>query len=190
MLRDPAQEFILLLDEKGAFELVPYERVATVAGGSREVIAYLFERKGALYAVYNHISADKRLELPLDPDGLSVLENLGDARAAAAGERGDTAVVPIGKRRYPQNGHPAADRIDQGRSLARASWTRERNFCRKPARQRARHSQNPSIRPATDYGTRHRLRADDRYRRPAGRGAGPDRPAARRLRHCAVRLRG
>lgn len=118
MLRDPAQEFILLLDEKGAFELVPYERVATVAGGSREVIAYLFERKGALYAVYNHISADKRLELPLDPDGLSVLENLGDARAAAAGERGDTAVVPIGKRRYLKTGIPR--RTELTRAFARA----------------------------------------------------------------------
>ncbi len=119
MLRDPEREFILLLDEKGAFELVPYERVATVAGGGREVIVYLFERKGALYAVYNHISADKRLELPLDPDGLFVLENLGDARAAAAGERGATAVVPLGKRRYLRTSVPRRAELTEAFAHAR-----------------------------------------------------------------------
>ncbi|MBT4817372.1 MAG: hypothetical protein HON70_16835, partial [Lentisphaerae bacterium] len=62
MLRDADQEFILLLDEEGELELVPYEQIMDVAGGSKDVIAFTFERKNALYAVYSHISADKKLE--------------------------------------------------------------------------------------------------------------------------------
>ena len=100
MLRDVEQEFILLLDEENEFELVPYERVVNVAGGSRDVIAFTFERKNVLYAVYWHISADKRLELPLRPQELAVLESMGEETEASAGERPDTAVVPVGKRRY------------------------------------------------------------------------------------------
>ncbi len=119
MLRDPEREFILLLDEAGAFELVPCDRVATVAAGSREVIACLFERKGALYAVYNHISADKRLELPLDPGGLSVLETIGEERPAEVGERSGTAVVPLGRRRYLKA--DASRRAELIEAFARAS---------------------------------------------------------------------
>jgi len=100
MLRDAQQEFILLLDENGDFELVPYERVETVAGGSRDVIAFTFERKRALYAVYWHIAADKRLELPMNRNGLSLLENMGQETQPAAGELENTTVVPLGKRRY------------------------------------------------------------------------------------------
>jgi len=100
MLRDAEQEFTLLLDEKDEFELVPYDRVMSVAGGSRDVAAFTFERQNALYAVYWHISADKRLELPLKPEDLVVLEGMGKAIEAAAGERGDATVVPVGKRRY------------------------------------------------------------------------------------------
>lgn len=99
ILRDPEREFILLLDETDTFELLPYERITTVAGGSREVIAYLFERKGELYAVYNHICADKRLELPFDSNALYVLESIKGTRSAASGSHG-TAVVKLGKRRY------------------------------------------------------------------------------------------
>ena len=99
-LREAAQEFILLLDERGDFELVPYAPVARVAGGSKDVIAFTFERQGALYAVYWHISADKTLELPLQPAQVSVLEEMGKGTAARAGERPNTVLVPVGKRRY------------------------------------------------------------------------------------------
>lgn len=100
MLRDADQEFILLLDEKGEFELVPYERITNAAGGSRDVIAFTFERGSVPYAVYWHISADKRLELPLSPQHLVVLDNLGEGTGAMAGDGGNTSVVPLGKRRY------------------------------------------------------------------------------------------
>ncbi len=100
MLRDSEQEFILLLDEGNNLELVPYDRIMSVAGGSTDVIAFTFERKEALYTVYWHISADKRLELPLKQEDLVVLESLGKEIDATAGEQEDTTIVPVGKRRY------------------------------------------------------------------------------------------
>jgi hypothetical protein len=111
MLRKAEQEFILLLDEKDGFELVPYHRVPCVAGGSRDVIAFTFERKRALYAVYWHISADKRLELPLTPGNLMVLESMGREIEAAAGQAGSTTVVPLGKRRYLKTSRAMRDEL-------------------------------------------------------------------------------
>jgi hypothetical protein len=99
-LRDAEQEFILLLNEEGDFELVPYDRVVKVAGESKDVIAFTFERKNDLYAVYWHISADKELELPVNPKDLVLLESMGREVQAAAGEHGNSTVVPLGKRRY------------------------------------------------------------------------------------------
>ena len=111
MLRDAEREFILLLDESNDFELVPYDRVMNVAGGSADVIAFTFERKKALYAVYWHISADKRLELPLKPGNLVVLESMGEEIEATAGERTDTTVVPVGKRRYLKTSSSKRDEL-------------------------------------------------------------------------------
>jgi hypothetical protein len=111
MLRDADQEFILLLDERNDLELVPYDRVADVAGGSRDVIAYTFKRLDALYAVYWHISGDRELELPLKPEDIMLLESMGEASSVSAGEREGTSVVPLGKRRYLKTGRSKKDEL-------------------------------------------------------------------------------
>lgn len=103
-LRDAGQEFILLLDERGDFELVPYDRLMNAAGGSREVIAFTFERQKAFYAVYWHISADSRLELQMKPEDFAVLEGMGVKTEGGMEERGNAAVVPVGNRRYLKTG--------------------------------------------------------------------------------------
>lgn len=100
LLRNPGQEFTLLLNEKNNPELIPYDRVNHFAGGSRDVIAYIFERKKSLYAVYWHISSDVELEFPIKPDELFVLENIGKENAAIPGSRANTSIIPAGKRRY------------------------------------------------------------------------------------------
>jgi hypothetical protein len=100
-LRHPDQEFTLLLDERGDFELVPCDRVENASGGCREVIAYTFERQGTAYAVYWHIAADGLLELPLRPEQIEVRQGLNEAAATPTpGEGGHAAVVPLGRRRY------------------------------------------------------------------------------------------
>ena len=111
MLRDPDQEFILLLDETSSFELVPYDRITNVAGDSTDVMAFVFERNSALYAIYWHISADRKLELPLKPEDFVVLESMGAEIKAMAGERRDTTVVPVGKRRYLKTSRSKRDEL-------------------------------------------------------------------------------
>ncbi len=100
MLRNPQQEFILLLDEQNNFELAPCKRLEQAAGGSREVLAFTFKRGEDIYVVYWHISADKLLEIPLRPEAFVLLERLGTVIETAAGGQVNTSVVPIGKRRY------------------------------------------------------------------------------------------
>ena len=100
MLRDPNQEFILLLDEQNNFELVACNEVKQAVGGCREVIAFTFERPDAFYAVYWHTSADQHLEIPLEPESFVLLERLGATSKMTAGEQANTSIVPIGNRRY------------------------------------------------------------------------------------------
>ena len=97
-LRQNDREFILLINEDGDFELVPCAPVAGVAGASKAVCAYLFERRGQVGVVYWHRSGDARLELPMDRAALTLQEDLGKA-LAIAGDKA-RAVVPVGKRRY------------------------------------------------------------------------------------------
>ena len=96
MLRDPGQEFILLIDEKGDFELVPCSPITTAG---RDLVAFAFERADGFHAVYWHLSADKDLELPIAPADVALLEDLGTELPVAVGPA-DGALVPVGKRRY------------------------------------------------------------------------------------------
>lgn len=98
MLRNPEQEFILLINEKNEPELVPYNKILNVANGSRDVIAFTFQRNKDLYAVYWHISGDKQLELPVSSSDITLMESLGQEISTRA--NGNNTVLPAGKRRY------------------------------------------------------------------------------------------
>ena len=100
MLQNLHQEHILLLNENNDFELVPYDQIADVANGSREVRAFTFERKGSQYVVYWHISGDKKIELDLSPSDFTLMENLGQEMQTQSGPNPGTAVLPVGNRRY------------------------------------------------------------------------------------------
>jgi hypothetical protein len=100
MLRNAKQEFTLLLNEKNELELVPYNQIMDVANGSKEVIAFTFERNKDLYAVYWHISGDKKMELPLKPGDLTLMENLGNGIQIQSGQNGKNTIIPVGNRRY------------------------------------------------------------------------------------------
>ncbi len=100
MLRNPDQEYTLLLDEKNEFELVPYEQIIDVSNGSREIIAFTFERNKSQYAVYWHISGDKTIEMPVKTSDIKLMENLGEEIIIQSGQSEETSVLPAGKRRY------------------------------------------------------------------------------------------
>ena len=100
MLRNAGQEFTLLINEKNELELVPYDQIMDVANGSREVQAFTFKRGKDLYAVYWHISSDKRLALPLKPGNLTLMEKLGQAIRIQSGQDRNNTILPVGNRRY------------------------------------------------------------------------------------------
>ena len=111
LLRDAEQEYHLLLDERGEFELVPCRQVVDVAGGNREVIAFTFQRGRSAHAVYWHISAQANLELPVAPADLTLLESIGSETDVAVGDRPGTSMVPIGDRRYLRAESLTCDRL-------------------------------------------------------------------------------
>src|SRR5450759_3483966 len=100
MLRNPQQEFTLLLNEKNELELVPYNKIMNVANESRDVIAFTFERNKDLYAVYWHISGDKKLELPINSRDITLMESLGQEIPVPSSQNGDKTILPVGKRRF------------------------------------------------------------------------------------------
>jgi len=112
MLRDPEQEFTLLLNEKNEFELVPCDQIKDIANGSRDVIAFTFKRGNDLYAYYWHISGDKKLELPVKAGNLVLMENLGSAIQLQAGAGDDKTVLPAGKRRYIKVANLSVDDLE------------------------------------------------------------------------------
>jgi hypothetical protein len=98
-LRNLGQEHILLLNEKNELELAPYDEIPGVANGSREIRAFTFSRGKDLYAVYWHISGDRRIELDLRPGDFTLMETLGRETKVESGRDGKS-VLPAGARRY------------------------------------------------------------------------------------------
>lgn len=99
MLRNVNQEHHLLLDEQGQFELVPYEHIHDAAGGSKELRAFIFQRKGDFYVVYWHISGDKKLTLPVAASSITLYKTLSEEESLeSAGS--NNVIVPVSNRRY------------------------------------------------------------------------------------------
>ena len=99
MLQDTHQEHHLLLNEKGQPELVPYEQLKHIAGGSNEVRAFLFKRKGDYYVVYWHISGSSKLTLPLNSRNVRLFRDLNEKGTMLSSNKGQI-VVPVDNRRY------------------------------------------------------------------------------------------
>jgi hypothetical protein len=104
MLRDLEQEHILLLDEQGAFELVPYDQIPDVASGSREIRAFTFQREGEVYVVFWHISGSKNMELSLNPEDVTLQEGLGQEVPFRSDQNQGTITIPFDNRRFLNTG--------------------------------------------------------------------------------------
>lgn len=98
-LKNTEQEHHLLLNEQDQFELVPYEQVSGAAGSSKEIRAFLFQRKGEYYVVYWHISGDKQLQLPLKSSDITLYKTLGEKEPVTADSDGNI-IIPLNDRRY------------------------------------------------------------------------------------------
>lgn len=111
MLRDGRQEHILLINEKKEFELVPYDQITDVAGGSREIRAFTFSRNNEQYAVYWHISGNRKLILPLNAGDFILLKELGQEIESEVKSDGNRVVIPAGKRLYIKTGRLSKDQL-------------------------------------------------------------------------------
>jgi hypothetical protein len=98
-LRNLRQEHILLLDERGQFELVPYDEITKVAGADRPGRAFVFERPGgSVYVVFWHISGQAIISLPLPAKQIQYMKELGKPLRVQA--EGKSARLPLSDRRY------------------------------------------------------------------------------------------
>ncbi len=78
-LRNLDQEHTLLIDEEGAFELVPYTQIQDAGGKGSPVRAFVFERKAKVYVVFWHSSGRASLEIPLRREAIRLFAELGRA---------------------------------------------------------------------------------------------------------------
>lgn len=68
MLRDVNKEFILLVDEKGEYELVEYTRIKLPEAIDADITAYVFERADKAYVVIWSTKGEEKIKLNLSGD--------------------------------------------------------------------------------------------------------------------------
>ena len=117
MLQNQRQEHHLIINEQNQFELTPYDEIP-VAGGSKEVKAFIFQRQKDFYVLYWHISGDKKLELPLNPSGITLYEKLGQEIAVTSGAN-NMVVVPVDNRRYIKTTNLTKEQLSEAFKNAR-----------------------------------------------------------------------
>jgi hypothetical protein len=97
-LKDTAQEHILLVDEQGEFELLPYTQITNVANESENMRAFVFTRNNKTWVVYWHTDGEGRLELPVSSKNIRLFESLGKEIPLRGDEK--EVSIPVGGRRY------------------------------------------------------------------------------------------
>ncbi len=96
-LRYGLQEYTLLIDETGKFELVPYKQITKE---NSKIRAFIFSRKNKVWVVYWHISGDGFIELPIGSDVIKLYKELGEEISLE--KSNDKVKLPVGSRRYIQ----------------------------------------------------------------------------------------
>jgi len=76
-LRNVEQEHILLVNEKGERELLPYDQIEQCAGGNDELRAFVFERGDEAWVVFWHTYGEGVVHLDLPPDKVKLWRPLG-----------------------------------------------------------------------------------------------------------------
>ena len=97
-LRQLHQEHLLLVNERGEFELQPYEQIENVAGAEKPARAFVFERRGNVWVVYWHTAGEGTLEIPLAAKHVKLMRDLGKLLAVKGD--GTSTRLPWGERRF------------------------------------------------------------------------------------------
>jgi hypothetical protein len=117
MLKNVHQEHHLLVNEQNQFELIPYDEIP-VAGGSRDVRAFIFQRQKEYYVVYWHISGNKQLELSLNTSDITLCEKIGQETPVPSGA-GKKITIPVSNRRYIKAGKLTKEQLSEALINAR-----------------------------------------------------------------------
>ncbi len=97
-LKSHFQEHTLLINEKGEYELIPYEQIKNVAGGDKNVRAFIFERNNKTWVVYWHTSGEGEIELDIPAKQISLYKKLGSKISVSGND--NKVVLPVGDKRY------------------------------------------------------------------------------------------
>ncbi len=96
MLRNPAQEHTLLINERSEYELVPYREVKT---RDENIRVFVFERNSKSCAVCWHKTGNGILKLPLACDNVIYEDALGKTRVPLRRD-GGSLLLPLENKRY------------------------------------------------------------------------------------------
>ncbi len=80
-LKNLDQEHILLVNENGDFELVPYAQIDKFAGGDPAGRAFIFERSRKVYCAFWHTSGQALLDVDLPAAKLRLMKEIGKTMA-------------------------------------------------------------------------------------------------------------
>ena len=112
-LKKPGREHTLLINEKGEYELTPYEKIPT----PENLSAFFFERGGENWIVYWHERGEGKAGLPLDAGSITVYDAIGGEAISVAAAQGG-CVLPVGHKRYLRS---SADKETLLKAFERAS---------------------------------------------------------------------
>ena len=96
LLKNLNQEFILLKDKSGKYEMYPYKQITSDA--EAPVRAFLFNREGKICIVYWHMDGEGELSVEIPKKLLSLSD--GDGQKVSIKSRGNYSVLPVGKRLF------------------------------------------------------------------------------------------
>ena len=94
MLRTTEKEHILLINEQGNYELVPYTQVQT---GDDKIRAFTFSRKDRSYAVIWHTEGSGMLRISDAPEDLVYEKELGGEQLAVVTQDGSAELMLAGR---------------------------------------------------------------------------------------------
>ncbi len=99
-LKDPFQEHLLLINEEGAYELLPYSQISDTGQGNNGLRAFIFERNHMSWVVYWHMSGEGTVELPVNPEKIRLFTEPGKEMPVTVNN--EHVILPVGNRRYLQ----------------------------------------------------------------------------------------
>jgi hypothetical protein len=98
-LKNLDQEHILLVNQSGGFELVPYCQIARAGNGDPRLRAFLFEYQRQCWVVYWRTAGSGRANLELPGRSVRLWEDPG-RQPVRFQSNGGRVILPVGGRRY------------------------------------------------------------------------------------------